>query len=655
MAAKKVNSLVGQQELSTKTITYSTELGRGAFATVYKAKCDGLPCAAKILHAIFHNDPGLESLKRRFYQECEYLKSIKHPNIVQYLGLCQDPATNQPVLLMELMDQSLTNFLESSTVPLSRSVQFRLCHDITSALAHLHSFKIIHRDLSSNNVLVGPGRRAKVSDFGMSKVIDTTKSRHTTPLTMVPGTVVYMPQEAMGEDPIYTEKLDCFSFGVLAVQIITGLFPDPLPRTKRVESALSPSGTIQVAVLETECRKEHIDMIDATHPLLSISIDCLALKMEERPNARELCERIEVLADFPTDLFNDFASWEEVKRQYEEEILSLRQRLEAFESQSKNAGMKHCSKCKELTAIKKDPERKLKAANLLPLPTDGGLAIKSWKTGCPAPESVARSFSTVLQNNMICSLNHLIYNYDIPGDRWKVLPEIPTLRRNQLAVVFHTELGRLYAFKDKMMYIMYDGKWSVPGSVYTHLLIPLSWAYLPYDNYFLLLGSDGYVYILRPMEASVRSSLFLAPNIRYTSARICNGAVYLIGTNITQTWTEKVFKYPLADIVSSLANSSWFSKKTGFWQETASLPVTRSTCVSFNNRLLAVGGLANNQPSGDIFLYDEEQDKWEVIGRIPTPRYNCLAEVVGDQLVVVGGWLNHFTKCDKVEIATLNF
>ena len=91
-------------------------------------------------------------------------------------------------------------------------------------------------------------------------------------------------------------------------------------------------------MLETECRKEHIDMIDATHPLLSISIDCLALKMEERPNARELCQRIEVLADFPTDLFNDVASWEEVKRQYEEEILSLRQRLEAFESQSKDAG-----------------------------------------------------------------------------------------------------------------------------------------------------------------------------------------------------------------------------------------------------------------------------------------------------------------------------
>ena len=60
-----LKSLIGQQELSTKTITYSIVLGRGAFAVVFKAKCDELPCAAKILHTIFH-DPGLESLKQHF-------------------------------------------------------------------------------------------------------------------------------------------------------------------------------------------------------------------------------------------------------------------------------------------------------------------------------------------------------------------------------------------------------------------------------------------------------------------------------------------------------------------------------------------------------------------------------------------------------------
>ena len=102
---------------------------------------------------------------------------------------------------------------------------------------------------------------------------------------------------------------------------MTCLFPDPLPRMKRIVSNLSPSGTIQVAVLETECRKEHIDMIDTTHPLLSVSIDCLALEMGQRPNAHELCRRI---VYFPskgpgTDSFNDVEE--------EKLILSLRKRL----------------------------------------------------------------------------------------------------------------------------------------------------------------------------------------------------------------------------------------------------------------------------------------------------------------------------------------
>ena len=128
---------------------------------------------------------------------------------------------NQPVLLMELMDESLTRFLEHSATPLARNVQLSLCHDVALTLAHLHSISTVHRDLYSNNVLlIGPGSRAKVSDFGMSKMMDCNERRLSslTPLTQAPGTVAYMPQEALGGNPKYTEKLDCFSFGVLTLR-----------------------------------------------------------------------------------------------------------------------------------------------------------------------------------------------------------------------------------------------------------------------------------------------------------------------------------------------------------------------------------------------------------------------------------------------------
>ena len=160
----------GQFGYQTVQLIKTQPLGTGSYGAVYKAKCDDLPCAAKILHPTFFqfNDPGAMTVMRRFEQECTFLGAVRHPNIVQYLGSYRDPDTQLPVLLMELMDESLTQFLEQSRKSLPYHVQVDLCYDITLALAYLHSNDIIHRDLSSNNVLViGAGNRAKVTDFGI--------------------------------------------------------------------------------------------------------------------------------------------------------------------------------------------------------------------------------------------------------------------------------------------------------------------------------------------------------------------------------------------------------------------------------------------------------------------------------------------------------
>ena len=101
--------------------------------------------------------------------ECAFLRDIKHPNIVQYLGMHQDPETGLPVLLMELMDESLTHFLENSAELVPYHIQLTICLDIVRALSFLHSNSIMHRDLSSNNILLIGKSRAKLTDFGMAK------------------------------------------------------------------------------------------------------------------------------------------------------------------------------------------------------------------------------------------------------------------------------------------------------------------------------------------------------------------------------------------------------------------------------------------------------------------------------------------------------
>ena len=281
---------------------FKTEpLGIGSYGAVYKAMLDDLPCAGKILHpTLFQsNDPGAMTIMRRFQQECSFLSEIRHSNIVQYLGSFQDPDTRLPVLLMELMDKSLTQFLEQSQEPLPYHTQVDLCYDIALALAYLHSNGIIHRDLSSNNVLlIGAGNKAKITDFGMAKLFEVNHSTMT-PMTMCPGTQVYMSPEALDDPPVYTKKLDSFSLGVLDIQIITRQFPDPGPRVKKIKDPRDPKRRLHEAVLETERRKSHIDLIDPTHPLLPIAIDCLSYHEEDRPLAQELCHHLAALKEAP--------------------------------------------------------------------------------------------------------------------------------------------------------------------------------------------------------------------------------------------------------------------------------------------------------------------------------------------------------------------
>lgn len=277
-------------------------LGIGSYGAVCRAKCDDLICAAKVLHPTLF-DPGADDSNspsqcrlpiHRFEQECEFLSTIKHPNVVQYLGMYKDSDTGLPVLLMELMDSNLTQFLDKLKNVVPYHLQVNICHDIARALAFLHSNRFIHRDLSSNNVLMISDVRAKVTDLGMARLSGIKATR-----TMCPGTDVYMPPEAVKDQPLYTEKIDCFSFGVITLQVLTQLFPKPGGRLKTIEIAHEdfPGGAAEVRVPEIERRRNHINKVDPDQPLLVIAKKCLNDVDVERPSAHQLCRYLETLKE----------------------------------------------------------------------------------------------------------------------------------------------------------------------------------------------------------------------------------------------------------------------------------------------------------------------------------------------------------------------
>ena len=272
-------------------------LGTGAYGQVCKAMLGELPCAAKLLHPVLI-DPNKPRNREMFERECCFLSEIRHPNIVQYLGVAQDPQTGLPILLMELMDDSLTHFLELSETHLPYHVQVNINCDISQALTFLHSNQVLHRDLSSNNVLlIGAGVRAKVTDFGMSKL--TSVNPRMTSLTKCPGTAAYMSPEALLDPPVYTEKLDCFQAGVLMVQIITRKFPDPSDAQQRVRDERSATGWAILPVPEANRRHNHLSLITNTQPILPIAMDCLKDKDTNRPSAQEICHRLLALKETP--------------------------------------------------------------------------------------------------------------------------------------------------------------------------------------------------------------------------------------------------------------------------------------------------------------------------------------------------------------------
>ena len=264
-------------------------LGIGSYGAVYRAKIGQLPCAAKVLHPTLFQigDPSSDRIRMLFEQECQVLRRIRHPHVIQYIKSFHDPDSHLPVLLMELMDESLTHYLECRREAVPHHIQLNISHDVALALEFLHGIGVIHRDLSSNNVLLIAGKRAKVTDFGMAKLWEG----HTrmTPATFCPGTMVYMPPEALKVHPVYSEKLDCFSAGVVFLQILTQQFPNPGDRVVQVDDRM------EMRVPELERREAHISLVRPDHPLLLIALDCMHEKESMRPSAQEICIRIDAL------------------------------------------------------------------------------------------------------------------------------------------------------------------------------------------------------------------------------------------------------------------------------------------------------------------------------------------------------------------------
>ena len=685
-------------------INKSQQLGHGAYGAVYKAKCDQLPCAAKVLHPTILDptDPGAGRIMQRFQQECAFLASIRHPNIVQYLGITRDPATGLQVLLMELLDESLTKMLEQSHGSLTYFVQVNICQDIALAIAYLHSNNIIHRDLSSNNVLImAKLSRAKVTDFGMS-MLSGTAPLSMTSLTMCPGTLAYMPPEALEEPPRYTKKLDCFSEGVMMIQVCTRLWPEPGPRTKTVQDSRSPTGRMQMPVLEHERRKSHINMIGHSHPLLPIAIDCLRYQENERPSSEELCERLAGLKE--TREYRE--SIERVEREkndvseLERQITEMQVRDEATVQELQDELLQN----EQVQQLSQQSQQNTKLHPIQPPPpvalgnqgrerqheqeqgehlqtlrhqsshvSSKRLILTEWKDG-RAPIPISRG-AAVVDGGVIYFMN---WNgktccHDLSTKRWTELPRCPYYG-SSLAVVkglltaiggrtpFSTigatfrDIIRLVRGTKSLLSIVSDEnkKWvehfppmpskrchTTAVTTNQHLIVSGGWNGLYHLHTVEVMNIETLVWSTAASLPHPYSS---------TSATICGDRLYMLGGYENSGRSKSVLTCSLTELLQSHSLS--------VWSRVADVPVYWSTCVDVNGELVAVGGDDKYKATSSIYKYNPATDSWQLISNMPTARSHCfVAALPTNEMIIVGGftggWVTSIS--DKIETAKVTF
>ena len=267
------------------------ELGRGSYGVVLTVKYCGEVCAAKEIHSLLLEAEGKLNVIDAFNRECCQCSELHHPNIVKFIGVYFPNKQLLPVMLMELMDKSLTTYLEVPQTQVTLVTKSSILIDVADGLSYLHHRNppVIHRDLNPNNILLKlPCDKestpvAKISDLGVAKAIETNKKIKQR-LTKHPGTVVFMPPEAFDENPIYNTSLDVFSYGGVVLFVANQKWP---------ELTNSYDRKTMVAFTEVHRRQQYLDkMEDGTKIWKPIVEACLSNYPEKRPKISQVSERL---------------------------------------------------------------------------------------------------------------------------------------------------------------------------------------------------------------------------------------------------------------------------------------------------------------------------------------------------------------------------
>jgi serine/threonine protein kinase len=282
-------------KIELKDVLIRERIGRGASGEVFKGFFKGSEVAVKIL---FSDSIGSDTLLQ-FRKETGKMCTLRHPNIVIFMGSCIDADQKKMVMVMEFCSKgSLYGLLHSKEASINDAMRYSLAHQIVRGLMYLHETNCIHCDLKSHNILLGDNYEVKIADFGVSKIRrgrapngknkkrgggggkDKNNDRFQNENEL--GTIQWTAPEVLGGNP-NTEKSDIYALGI----ILWELFHRKDPYADR--SIVS----IGIAVLRDGLRPELRD--DLPEEAVAIMTRCWDSDPEKRPTLPDVALALEKL------------------------------------------------------------------------------------------------------------------------------------------------------------------------------------------------------------------------------------------------------------------------------------------------------------------------------------------------------------------------
>ncbi|XP_006493152.2 MDIS1-interacting receptor like kinase 2-like [Citrus sinensis] len=260
-------------------------IGIGGQGSVYKAKLtSGEILAVKKFHSLW---PCEMVPQPEFVNEIKTLTELRHRSIVKFYGFCSHPRNS--FLVYEYLERgSLATILsnDGAIEEFNWTVRMNVIRSVANALSYMHHDcfpPIVHRDISSKNVLLCLDYEARVSDFGIAKFLKPDSSN----CTELVGTFGYIAPELVYTMKV-TEKCDVYSFGVLALEVIKGDHPRDF--ISSISSSSSNRNISLNEILDPRLPTPPQNVQDELISIVEVAFLCLNESPESRPPMHTVCQ-----------------------------------------------------------------------------------------------------------------------------------------------------------------------------------------------------------------------------------------------------------------------------------------------------------------------------------------------------------------------------